>query len=74
MSFVTAISAKMLGWLAAAIGALVMFLSVYRSGKSAARNEAAVEGARANERMLDASINAPKEKDDVVKDLRAGRF
>jgi hypothetical protein len=74
MNFFTLVSAKVLGWIMAALGAVIAFLSIYRSGKSAARNEAAAEGARANERMLDAAVNAPKEKSDVVKDLRAGRF
>jgi hypothetical protein len=33
-------SAKLLGWAMAAIGALIAFLSVYRSGKQAARADA----------------------------------
>lgn len=68
------ISSKALGWAMAVVGALIAFLSVYQRGKSNARNEVAAESAKSNERMLDAAVAAPKEKEDVVKDLRAGRF
>jgi hypothetical protein len=74
MIWIKLISSKALGWAMAAIGALIAFLSVYQRGKHNARNEVAAEAAKSNQRMLDAAVAAPKEKDDVVKDLRAGRF
>lgn len=67
-------SAKLLGWAMAAIGALIAFLSIYRSGKQAARADANQAAADAGARMADAAAKAPTEKDDVAKDLRSGRF
>lgn len=67
-------SAKILGWAMAVIGALIAFMSVYRSGKQSARADANQAAADAGARMADAAAKAPTEKDDVAKDLRAGRF
>jgi hypothetical protein len=68
------VSAKVLGWAMAVIGAVIAFLSAYRSGRKAARAEVDRASAEAGARMTDAAVKAPTEKEDVAKDLRAGRF
>lgn len=68
------VGAKIAGAAMAVLGVVIAFMTAYQRGRRAARQEVATTTAEATARMLDASTNAPKEKQDVVTDLRAGRF
>lgn len=78
MSFLTGVSLKIWGYLAAAGAVLIGLLTLFGKAKQAGRDEVVgkvnAATAEANKRMLDAAVQAPKEIDDVRKDLRSGKF
>lgn len=78
MNFLAGIGLKAGGYIAAAGAVVIGLLTMLGRAKQAGRNEVATkvnaETAEANKRMLDAAVQAPKEIDDVRKDLRSGKF
>lgn len=74
LGILNSIGVAIWGYLAAGIAAVVLLVSVWSKGRKSVRTEVEAETASANRRMLDAAMRAPQEKDDVVKDLRGGRF
>ena len=78
MNFLMSIGLKAWGYIAAAATAVIGLLTLFAKVKQAGRDEVIKleneRAAEANKRMLDAAVQAPKGKEDVVKDLRAGRF
>ena len=68
------VGARALGWTMAGLGVVIAFITAYQRGRTAAKQEVATSTAAANERMLDAATNAPKERTDVAADLRTCKF
>lgn len=73
-NLVLGISLKVWGYVAAAGMVLAMFWAVWSKGRKSMREDVNRSSAETSKRMLEASVNAPTEKSDVVKDLRSGRF
>lgn len=78
MSFVTSIGARAWGYMIAAgavvVGLLAAFGKARQSGIDYVAKKVNEDTAKATGRMLDAAVQAPKDKADVVKDLRSGKF
>jgi hypothetical protein len=73
-NLVLGISLKVWGYVAAAGMVLAMFWAVWSKGRKSMREDVNRSSAETSKRMLEAAVNAPAEKSDVVKDLRSGRF
>jgi hypothetical protein len=65
---------KFWAYLLAAGAALAVVAVAWKRGANSTTRRVEAQSARANERMLDAAVASPKDKDHVVKDLRSGRF
>lgn len=78
MNFLAGIGLKVWGYVAAAIAGVVAILTVLGRAKQAGRDEVTAKvNANAGEtaaRMAEAAAQSPKGKDDVVQDLRRGKF
>ncbi len=73
-NLVLGVSLKIWGYVAAAGMVLAMFWAVWSKGRKSMREDVNRSSAETSKRMLEAAVNAPAEKSDVVKDLRSGRF
>lgn len=73
-NLVLGVSLKIWGYVAAAGMVLAMFWAAWSKGRKSMREDVNRSSAETSKRMLGASVNAPTEKSDVVKDLRSGRF
>lgn len=78
MNFLTGLGLKVWGYVAAAVAVVAALWTALAKAKQAGRTEVSsavnqASGAAAA-RMAEAAVKAPKERDDVVKDLRAGKF
>ena len=78
MNFLAGIGLKAWGYIAAAVTAIVGILTVLGKAKQAGRDEVVAKvNQNAGEtaaRMAEAAAQSPKGKDDVVQDLRRGKF
>ena len=78
MGFLMGIGAKAWAYLATAavavVGLLAMLGKARKSGIDYVAKKVNEDTAAATSRMLDAVVQAPKDKADVVKDLRSGKF
>lgn len=76
--FLTSIGARAWAYIAAAgavvVGLFVILGKARQSGIDYVAKKVNEDTAKATGRMLDASTQAPKDKDNVVKDLRGGKF
>lgn len=76
--FLTSIGARAWGYMLAAGAVVIGLLAALGKAKQAGRNEVAAKvnlaSGEAAARMLDAAVQSPKDKADVVKDLRSGKF
>lgn len=76
--FLTSIGARAWGYMIAAgalvIGLLAAFGKARQSGIDYVAKKVNEDTAKAAARMLDAAVQSPKDKADVVKDLRSGKF
>ena len=76
--FLTSIGARAWGYMLAAgavvIGLFTVLGKARQSGIDYVAKKVNEDTAKATGRMLDAAVQAPKDKADVVKDLRSGKF
>lgn len=73
-NLVLGIGLKVWGYVAAAGMVLAMFWAAWSKGRRSMREDVNRASAETSKKMLEAAVNAPTEKSDVVKDLRSGRF
>lgn len=78
MSFLMGIGAKAWGFIAMALTVVAAAFVALSKAKQAGRDEVAAKvneaSAATGKRMLDAATQAPKDIEDVRKDLRGGKF
>lgn len=70
----SSILSRVWGYILAAGAALAVIGLAWRRGAKSTSARVNAEASKSNERMLEAAVSAPQEKDRVVKDLRSGRF
>jgi len=73
-NFLLGLSLKVWGYVAAVGMALGLFWAAWSKGRQSMREDVNRASAETSKKMLNAAVNAPTEKSDVVKDLRSGRF
>lgn len=78
LTLLSGIGLRVWGYIAAVVAIVVGLLSLFSKAKQAGRDEVAnkvnSDTAGANERMLNASTQAPKDVKNVQNDLRSGKF
>ena len=78
MAFLSSIGAKTWAYIATAATLVAGVVVALGRAKQAGRNEVAAKvnesSGEAAARMAEAAVQSPKDKDDVVKDLRGGKF
>lgn len=78
MNLLAGIGLKVWGYALVAVGVVGAIFAVFKKGERVGKDGVTAkvneETAGANTRMLDAAVNAPKEKSGVAQDARTGKF
>lgn len=72
--FLLGVGGRAWAYIAAGATVLISLWAAWVKGRRSMRDEVNQQSAATARKMLDAAMQAPSEKSNVVKDLRSGRF